>query len=313
MLSGQRICSLLPSATEIVYVLGLQDRLVAVTHECDYPLAANSKPHITSSVIDSEGLSSREIDEAVRESLASQATIYYIDGALLQKLQPDLILTQELCEVCAVGPDIVKRAASVLDYDLQMVSLEPHTLQGVLESVLHVGRLTGVEDRAVEVVDGLRFRLDRVGEALSGVSRRPVLTLEWLDPPFIGGHWVPEMVELAGGRDVLGTAGTSSREVTWAEIEATQPEVIIAMPCGFGMERSATELARAPLPDFWPRLPAVRSGEVYVVDGSSYFNRPGPRLVDGVEILASILHPEPWSSAPPDSYRVFTESATSRS
>lgn len=300
-----RIISLLPSATEIVYVLGLGDQLLAVTHECDFPPEARGKPHITASAIDTDRLSAGEIDQTVRESLAEQATIYTLDRNLLAALRPDLILTQELCAVCAVGPDLLTAAISSLEAAPQVLSLEPTTLDEVLQSIERVGTSTGVAARARAVIGGLEQRLRQVQAAVAGRPIRRVLTLEWVDPVFVGGHWVPDQVWLAGGCDVLGEAGKPSRQVTWDEVLAAAPDVVVAMPCGFGLERSAQELARAPLPSAWFDLPAVRAGEVYVVDGSSYFNRPGPRLVDGVEILASILHPDAFAQAPPGSYARF--------
>jgi iron complex transport system substrate-binding protein len=301
---ARRICSLLPSATEIVYALGLQSRLVAVTHECDYPPEASSKPAVTTSIIPTEALSAGEIDRAVRESLAEEATIYHLDQQVLDRLQPDLILTQDLCEVCAVATNEVRRAAGRLASRPQVVSLEPRTLGEVLDSILLVGRLTGTLQRALAVVAGLQARIRAVQDAVRGHPVVRVLTLEWTDPPFVGGHWVPEMVTLAGGVDVLGRAGEISREASWEEIAASDPDVVVAMPCGFGLERSVKEVTRAAFPSEWHALPAVRAGRIYAVDGSSYFNRPGPRLVDGIEILASILHPTVWLSNPPGSWTV---------
>lgn len=300
--SASRICSLLPSATEIVCALGLEDRLVGVTHECDYPAAVVDKPRVTSSVIDAGGMSGRDIDEAVRASLAEESTIYRLDRDLLEELAPDLILTQELCDVCAVSSDHVKTAVDSLSGSPRVVSLEPRTLAQVLDSILHVGRCAGALQAAIALTDSLRDRLRAVGQAVAGRSPVRVLTLEWIDPPFVGGHWVPDMVALAGGEDVLGRAGAPSREVDWDEVARASPDLVVAMPCGFGLERAAEELDRASLPSQWYRLPAVRSGAVYVVDGSSYFNRPGPRLVDGVEILASILHPDVYAGAPLGSF-----------
>jgi iron complex transport system substrate-binding protein len=305
---AERICSLLPSATEIVCALGLEDRLVAVTHECDYPASATAKPAVTSSVIPSETLSAREIDQAVRDSLVEQATIYHLDAQLLDELRPDLILTQDLCEVCAVGTNEVREVVAGLSHAPRVVSLEPSTLGGVFDSMLLVGRLTGTLRRAIQVVEGLQERVRAVEAAVSERPRVRILTLEWVDPPFVGGHWVPEMVALAGGEDVLGRAGEPSREVSWAEIAAAGGDVAVAMPCGFGLERSLEELANTDLPGEWHDLPAVREGRVFAVDGSSYFNRPGPRLVDGIEILAAILHPGVWSSAPQGSWARVIES-----
>ncbi|HZU12619.1 MAG TPA: cobalamin-binding protein [Chloroflexota bacterium] len=295
----------MPSATEIVYALGLGDRLVAVTHECDFPPEARTKPQITASVIDSDGLTAAEIDAAVRESLAERRTIYSLDADLLADLRPDLILTQELCEVCAIGPDLVLQAVRALPAAPQVVSLEPHTLRAVLDSIRTVGALTGTDDRAARVMSDLEARLSSVAAAVSGRPVQRVLTMEWVDPVFVGGHWVPDMVAAAGGEDVLGRSGEPSREVTWQDIVDADPDIIIAMPCGFGLERSAMELQRAALPAEWHGLRAVREGRVYVVDGSSYFNRPGPRLVDGVEITATILHPEANSGGRPGAFGRF--------
>jgi iron complex transport system substrate-binding protein len=293
-----RICSLLPSTTEILFALGLEESLVGVTHECDYPPGVKDKPKVTASAIDSEGFSSREIDEAVRESLETEATIYHLDRELLNLLQPDLILTQELCEVCAVGSTEVREVVSSLSCDPRVVSLEPTTLTEVFDSILQVGRLTGTLVRAIEVTDALRDRLDAVRRIVLGRTPIRVLTLEWLDPVFVGGHWVPEMVRLAGGTDVLGREGQPSREVEWRDVREAQPEAIVAMPCGFGLDRSIEELRNVEYPPMWEDLPAIGADRVYAVDGSSYFNRPGPRLVDGVEILASILHPGLFTTAP---------------
>lgn len=295
---SRRICSLLPSATEIVCALGLGDRLVGVTHECDYPPEATGKPRVTASVIDSEGMSSREIDAAVRDSLAEQATIYHLDRSLLDRLQPDLVLTQELCDVCAVGSNEVREVVASLSHVPRVVSLEPRTLGEVLDSILLVGRLAGAMRQAIQVVEGLRQRIEAVSRAVAGQPVTSVLTLEWIDPVFVGGHWVPEMVECAGGRDVLGHAGQPSREVSWDQVVASAPDVVILMPCGFGLDRSIEEFRKAGFPPAWGQLPAVLHDRVYAVDGSSYFNRPGPRLVDGVEILGSILHPEVFTTAP---------------
>lgn len=310
---AQRICSLLPSATEIVCALGLADRLVGVTHECDFPPGIQTKPRVTASVIDSQGLSAREIDEEVRASLAEQATIYHLDRDLIEELRPDLVLTQELCDVCAVGTSEVRAVVSSLPFQPQVVSLEPRTLNQVFDSIRRVGELAGVTDRAADLVEGLRRRLETVQHAVTDTPRTPVLTLEWLDPLFVGGHWVPEMVTLAGGWDVLGRAGEYSREVSWADVVKAQPEVVVAMPCGFDLRRSVTELRNTRFPPDWEQLRAVRDDRVFVVDGSSYFNRPGPRLVEGVEILASILHPEAFHLAPPDSFRRFRSPVPDRS
>lgn len=283
--------------------LGLGDRLVAVTHECDYPPEVSAKPQVTASVIDSDGLSSREIDTAVRESLTEQATIYHLDRDGLERLRPDLILTQELCAVCAVGPAEVRAIVTSLSHQPEVASLEPRTIDEIMDSILLVGRLTGSLRAAIELTDSLRRRLEVVQKAVGDREHPRVLTLEWMDPVFVGGHWVPEMVALAGGHDVLGLKGEPSWEVAWSEIVARAPEVVVAMPCGFGLARTVQELEGMTFPVEWAELPAVESGQVYAVDGSSYFNRPGPRIVDGVEMLAAILHPDVGIQASEGSYR----------
>jgi iron complex transport system substrate-binding protein len=304
-MTPERICSLLPSATEIVCALGLTDRLVAVTHECDYPPEVLGKPRVTASTFGSATMTSREIDLAVRASLAQEATIYHLDRDLLEKVRPDLVLTQELCEVCAVGPEEVQEVMRTLPVPPKMVSLEPTGLNEVFDSVLLVGRLAGVVDRASNLVAALRDRIRKVRELVAGSGSARVLTLEWADPVFAGGHWVPEMVEIAGGRDVLGVAGRPSEQFTWERVLASDPDVVIAMPCGFGLERATQEMSRTAFPGEWHDLRAVRSGQVYVVDGSAYFNRPGPRLIDGVEILARILHPDCGVQTPLGSWSRF--------
>ena len=300
-----RICSLLPSATEIVFTLGLGDQLVAVTHECDYPPEAARLPAITRSAIDHTGSSSRDIHAHVTRYVHGGSSIYHIDQDLLQGLSPDVILTQELCEVCAVSYSEVQRAVRSLQGEREVLSLEPTSLGGILETIDEVGRLTGVPDRASEVVWQARQRIDEVASVAQRASAQPrVLALEWLDPPFIGGHWVPEMVRLAGGRDGLGREGLPSSQVSWDHIADYNPEVAVLMPCGFSLERTVEEMGRTLLPKQWHNLAAVRSNRVYAVDGSSYFNRPGPRIIDGLEILAEIIHPELFPrSKPPKAWR----------
>jgi len=279
-----KICSLLPSATEILFSLGLGDQIVAVTHECDYPPDVASKLRITENVIDHERLTSSQIDHHVASNIGRHGSIYKLNEELLQTLQPDLIVTQELCDVCAVSYKDVQQAAKVLEGRTKLVSLEPSTLAEVLENILLVGDLTGRLDAAREKVQELRNRLFRVEERVRGLRRPKVYAMEWLDPPFSAGHWVPEMVEIAGGHEVLGKAGAKSERITTERVMEASPEIIVLMPCGFSLERTVEEYNRTKF------LPGWR-GEVYAVDGSSYFNRPGPRLVDGVEILAEIFHP----------------------
>lgn len=286
-----RICSLLPSTTEIVYALGLDDQLVAVTHECDYPPEAAQKPRITASAVDSEALGSREIDSLVAGHLHEHRGLYRLDRELLERLNPDLILTQELCDVCAVSYDEVKRAVRALFGERTILSLEPTRLSEVAEAVERVGAVTAREREAAALAERMRAAVERTTAAVAGAVRPGVVVLEWLDPPWVGGHWVPEMVDAAGGRDLLGEAGSPSTRATWQQVVAARPDVIVLAPCGFGVERTLAELRTAALPPVWREIPAVRRGEVYAVNANAYFSRPGPRLAQGVGVLAHILHP----------------------
>jgi len=279
-----RICSLLPSGTEILYSLGLGDQVVAVTHECDYPPETAAKPRITEDLIEQGRMTSIEIDHHVSSNIGRHGTIYRLKQDLLETLEPDLIVTQELCEVCAVSYKEVQHAARVLEGRTRIVSLEPTTLNEMLETILLVGELTGRKDAALEKVQELNARLQRVRERVRDRERPRVYAMEWLDPPFSAGHWVPEMVEIAGGHEVLGKAGSKSERITPERILEAQPEIIVLMPCGFSLERTVEEYRRTRFLPGW-------SGQLYAVDGSSYFNRSGPRLIDGVEILSEIFHP----------------------
>ena len=279
-----RICSLLPSGTEILYSLGLGDQIVAVTHECDYPPETAAKPRITEDLMEQGRMTSVEIDHHVSSNIGRHGTIYRLKQDLLETLEPDLIVTQELCEVCAVSYKEVQHAARVLEGRTRIVSLEPTTLNEMLETILLVGELTGRKDAALEKVQELNARLQRVRERVRDRERPRVYAMEWLDPPFSAGHWVPEMVEIAGGHEVLGKAGSKSERITPERILEAQPEIIVLMPCGFSLERTVEEYRRTRFLPEW-------SGQLYAVDGSSYFNRSGPRLIDGVEILSEIFHP----------------------
>jgi iron complex transport system substrate-binding protein len=288
-----RIVSLLPSATEIVCALGLEDALVGVTHECDYPPTVVGKPVLTASRISHETMTSRDIDHAVRSQLDGHGSIYDLDERLLRELRPDLVITQELCEVCAVGYSTVERAARTLEGECRVVSLEPHNVRDILDTVRTVGRLTGREAEADAVVSELAVRLDALAVALTEAARRPrTLVLEWLEPPFAPGHWVPEQVAFAGGDSSFGAAGEKSRPTTAEEIASYAPEVVVLAPCGYYQQDILRALAGARLPRGWHELPAVRAGEVWAVDATSYFSRPGPRVARGAEILARLLHPE---------------------
>jgi len=296
-----RIVSLLPSTTEIVCALGLEDSLVGITHECDYPASVVDKPRLTASRISQDTMSSKEIDHAVRSQLDGHGSIYDLDEVRLRALNPNLILTQELCDVCAVSYQTVERAARMFETDVRVVSLEPNTIGDIFENIRLVGELTARKSEAARLIDDLTGRLDRIRELTARIDRRPrTLMLEWLEPAFAPGHWVPEQVAIAGGDPGFGQAGRPSTTTTAEEIRAYAPEVIVLIPCGYYKEDILRQLPNSNLPAGWEDLPAVRSGEVWATDATSYFSRPGPRVVDGVEILARILHPEIFG-APDDS------------
>lgn len=293
MSSAVRIVSLLPSATEIVCLLGRQDSLVAVSHECDFPSGIRRLPRVVHSSFDSATLPQNAIDEKVREALQSGRSLYSIDADLLTSLAPDLVLTQRLCDVCAVPYDSVLAAVHKLSVAPRVLSLHPHSIHDVLEDIGRVGDALGASDRAEREVARLSRRLSAVEEGLREVSSRPrVAALEWLDPIMASGHWVVEMIERAGGEDFLGRRGEPSVYVAWDEVLRYGPEVLVLMPCGFDVERAVSDSSLLSARAGWESLPAVRTGQVYAVDGNSYFNRSGPGLIDGIEILAEILHPE---------------------
>ena len=296
-----RIASLLPSATELVHFAG--GTLVGVTHECDYPPGVEELPKLTSSRIDGHSMTSREIDAAIG-TLTDEGSIYALDAELLERLAPDLIITQGLCEVCAVSMNLVETATSQMSEVPEILSLNPTSLGDVLGDAVGIGEALGHGEETRAKVAALKERLAGVHDAVAGLSRPRVGCIEWLDPPFSAGHWVPEMARLAGGEEVFAGPGEPSARLTWDEVFEAAPEVLILMPCGFDAERTIKE-ARAlrGLPD-WDELPAVNSGRVWAVDANSYFSRPAPRLVDGVEILARILHPEAFPGAPENALRL---------
>jgi len=287
-----RIVSLAPHATELCFAIGLGDELIAVTHECDFPRAARELPRVTRNRLPA-GLSSSEIDAAVREATAGGGSIYELDEELLRRLQPDLIVTQALCSVCAVSYDDVATLASELAVQPRVISLDPHTLGETLADVRTVAQATGRRDEAIDLIARAAGRIDRVRLAVRGVRRPTVAALEWLDPPFTAGHWTPQLIEYAGGVDVLGSAGEPSQAVDWETLAAAEPEVVIVMPCGYDAPR-ALEEARAHA----DRLAELRASKVVAVDAAAYFSRPGPRLTDGLELLAHILHPHQVPQAP---------------
>lgn len=287
-----RMASLLASATEMVCALGLEDHLVAISHECDYPPEVLDRPRVSRPQFDPAGLPSGAIDAAVRQAMARYGAVYQLDEERLRAVGPDLILTQAVCAVCAVPTSLAEQAAQVLGAGVRVVSLDAHTVADILEAIRVVATVAGVPERGEQVVASLEQRLGRARRAGGGADRPGVLAIEWLDPPFVPGHWVPEMIELAGGRCLAGARGRPSRQVSWDELAVLDPEVLIVMPCGFGLARAREEAEThaAELLRVAPR--ALEGAQAFVVDGSAYFNRSGPRVVDGVEILAALLHPD---------------------
>jgi iron complex transport system substrate-binding protein len=285
-----RIASLLPSATEIVCALGLEEALVAVSHSCDFAGRVESLPRVTRTRVP-RGAPSSEIDAVVRDCLHRGESLYQLDEALLESLRPDLIVTQALCEVCAVGPAEVDRAVPALSSHPRVITLEPRTLEEVFGAIEVVGEAVGRSESAVALVSDLRCRVDAVRIRSAALARRPrVAFLEWADPPICGGHWNPELVELAGGRDGLGRRGEPSRRVAWEDVMAWQPEVMVLACCGFDEARGRRELDVLRLRPGFERLPCARNGRTYVMDGVRLFSRPGPSLVESLERLAAILH-----------------------
>jgi iron complex transport system substrate-binding protein len=289
---GVRIVSLVPHATELLFALGLGADVVGVTHECDYPPAALAVAHVTRDVLPA-GLSAAEIDAAVRERTLAGEAIYELDGDALAALAPDLIVTQALCPVCAVSYEEVAELARGLPSAPHVISLDPHTLGEAMGDVRTVAEATASRDRGVELLNDAAARIDRVRLAVRGAKRPRVAAVEWLDPVFVAGHWTPQLVELAGGEDVLGMAGEPSRTATWEEVAGARPDVVVVMPCGYDAARAHAEAVA-----FAPALAAVGARRVVAVNASAYFSRPGPRLVDGLELMAHVLHPELVARAP---------------
>jgi iron complex transport system substrate-binding protein len=287
-----RIVSLLPAATEIAGALGLMDQLVGVSHECDFPEEANERPRVTHCPAHNAGLTSREVDEWVRRALHENGTIYTIDEALLRELRPDVILTQKLCDVCAVGYETVAQLAQTLPGPPQVVNLEPSSLSDIFDDIRRVAEACEVPGRAEKLIARLSERVENVRERAARTPDRPrCFLMEWVDPPFCSGHWGPELVEIAGGYDPLGREHQPSVQIEWQEVLDARPEIIVLALCGYDISRARGDceiLQRFPEFD---SLPAVRAGEIYLADASAYFARPGPRIIESLEILAGILHP----------------------
>ncbi|WP_419163172.1 cobalamin-binding protein [Candidatus Palauibacter sp.] len=287
-----RIVSLLASGTEIVDALGLDGYLVGISHECDHPPHLLDRPRVSRPRFDPRGLSSGEIDAAVRRAMTEYGSVYEIDEPVLEDLDPDIIITQAVCEVCAVPTGGVREVLGARGIEAEIVSLDAHTIEDILASVAQVARAAGNAETSRSATVALRGRLDAVRDVVRGAERPRVLGIEWLDPPFAPGHWVPEMIDLAGGRNLIGEAGRPSREVRWDELEGLDPDALLIMPCGYGLEgaRADADAHAERLRRVAPR--AIAEGRAWVVDASSYFNRSGPRFVTGVEILGGLLHPD---------------------
>jgi iron complex transport system substrate-binding protein len=288
----KRIVSLLPAATEIACALGLMDQVVGVSHECDFPKEADKRPRVTHCPLHNAGLTSREVDEWVRGALRENGAIYTIDEPLLRKLRPDVILTQKLCDVCAVGYGTVARLAETLRGPPQVVNLEPSNLNDIFEDLRRVAKVCGVPDRADRLIASLSERVETVRRGANTIPHRlHCFLMEWVDPPFCSGHWGPELVEIAGGYDPLGRKHQPSVQVDWQQVLDARPEVIVLALCGYGLDRARRDYEILRRFSGFNSLPAAQSGEIYAVDASAYFARPGPRIVDSLEILAGILHP----------------------
>jgi iron complex transport system substrate-binding protein len=292
-----KIASLLTSATEILFALGLGEQVIGVTHECDYPPEARSLPVLTRCVFDSDRLTQEQVDAEVRRLAQNGESLYRIDDELLGRMEPDLIVTQDLCHVCAITPGEVERAVAQLVRRPQVISLNPKTLEDVFADMRTVAAASGVASGPI--VGALENRVKRIAPAVTLRDRPTVACLEWLDPLWRTGHWVPGMVQLAGGEEMLADIGKPSRPVSWQELEERDPDILIMMPCGYNLSRTREEFARVRDKYPWERLRAQQQQSVYFVDANAYFSRSGPRLVEGLELLAEIFHPEYFAGMAP--------------
>ena len=311
--AARRIVSFLPSATEMVYALGLGNQLMGVTHECDYPSEAQTKPVVVRSVLPVDSMSQREIDVAVTERLRNGLSLYQVDEALVRDIAPDLILTQDLCQVCAPSGNEVTQLLKTLPAKPQILWLTPKSLDQIFENVRELGSATDRLSQAEALVAASHARLEKIAAVTRARSHRPrTFCMEWIDPIYCCGHWVPEMVRIAGGKDELGREGTDSVRITWDDVLRWAPEVLIVMPCGLHMEKAAQQAERLFAYPGWSELPAVRDGRIYAVDANSYFARPGPRVVEGTELLAHLLHPSLFEwNGPQSAFRPLLPSSIS--
>jgi iron complex transport system substrate-binding protein len=290
-----RICSLVPAATEVLFALGLGESVVGVTHECDFPPDAASRPAVTLSALDSSELSSAEIDAAVAEAAQNGVPLYAIDEELWAQIDAEAVVVQELCHVCAVTTDELHEVVRAREIEIETVSYSPSTLDQILAAIIGLGVRFGAESEADELTGGMRARFRRVEAALADVETRPrVFVSEWLEPPYSAGHWVPDMVALAGGTDVAGTAGEPSHRMRWTDVAALGPDVVVLAPCGFDLDRTLNEVATFELSAHLLGTPARQESRVFAVDGNANFSRPGPRVADGVELLAHLVQPDAY-------------------
>ncbi len=306
-----RICSLVPGATEVVAALGLEDHLIGISHECDFPPSLAHVPVMVRARVESRSLSSAQIDAQVGTLLSTGEGLYELDESRLLAAKPELLIAQDLCDVCAITPTQLAQVLRELSPPPRMITLNPRRLDDILRDIASLGIALDKEAAGLQFAARLRGRLDAVRQAVSAESAQPrVACLEWLAPLYTAGHWVPDMVETAGGIDVLAKAGAASHTIDWDALAASAPDVIVLMPCGFTIQRTRTELATMTDHPQWKHLPAVRRGEVYLVDALSYFSRPGPRLIDGVEQLAAIFHPACYDHRLPASVERFATDDT---
>ena len=304
-----KICSLLPGATEVVAALGLADHLVGISHECDYPPAIKTTPVMIRAVIDQEQMTSPDIDQAVTRAASEHRSLYMLDDAMFRQAEPDLVITQDLCHVCAVTPSQLHRAIDSLPCRPHVLTLNAASLEDMFIDIERIGEATNAMAAARTFTSSLRTRLQDLRTRVSAEEALPtVVCVEWLDPLYAAGHWVPEMVSWAGAQHLVGRAGGQSERITWEQLAAAAPDVLIVMPCGFSIERTVREMNRLTSHPEWSRLPAVQHGRVFAVDSGAFFSRPGPRLVDGTEILAALCHPSLFGQTTPAGARQIATS-----